>query len=116
MLEPKLLTSQEWGGTKTSSFKIIKEPEDIILFQTSLIVFRGDIPELDLIYPHDSYGFYFSIWSNGGFFGATPDGCFFHQSGEEPMAVLKSIKKCFPEYGSYLTDNYKQYFSSRIPK
>lgn len=115
MLEPKILNTQEWAGTNASSFKILKESEDVVLFQTSLILFKGDIPELDAIHPHDSYGFYFSIWSNGGFFGATPDGTFYHFS-EEPASVLKSIKKHFPEYGNYLTDNYKKYFSSRIPK
>jgi len=115
MLEPKLLNTQEWGGTDTSSFKILKEPENIVLFQTSLIIFRGDIPELDEIHPHGSYGFYFSIWSNGGFFGATPDGTFYHFN-HEGASVLKSIKKHFPEYGSYLNDNYKKSFSFQAPK
>ena len=116
MLEPIYLTSADWLSIFTTSFKILKEREDGVIFQTSLSIWRGDIPELDLIYPYSQYGFYFSASNNGSFYGACLGKTYYHQVPlSDPRSFLAEVKSKFPEYGQFLEKNYKQFFPSLIP-
>lgn len=116
MLEPIYLNSADWLSVFTTSFKILKEREDGIIFQTSLSIWRGDIPELDLIYSYPQYGFYFSSQSNGSFFGACLGKTYYSQSPlSDPRSFLGEVKLRFPEYGQHLEKNYKSFFPSLIP-
>ena len=116
MLEPTYLSSADWQSVWQTAFKILKEPEDKISFQASLTVFSGDIPELDKIYPYETYGFYFSTTNTGFFHGACLGRTYYSVSPlNDPRSFLFDVKKHFPEYGDFLEKNYKPIFRSLIP-
>lgn len=116
MLEPTYLSSVDWQSVWQTSFKILKEPEDKISFQTSLTIFSGDIPELDKIYPYETYGFYFSATNTGFFHGACLGRTYYSVNPlNDPRSFLLDVKKYFPEYGDFLEKNYKPIFRSLIP-
>lgn len=111
MLEPIYLTTDNWYSLWGKTyFKVLKEPESIVVFQTSLIVWRGEVPELDCISQNPSFGFYFSITKDRQYFGACLGDVFYQQSSKDPAGFLKSVKKSFPEYGNFLESNYKENF------
>ena len=115
MLEPIYLSSADWQTVWKTSFKILKEPEDKVKFQTCLTVFAGDIPELDAVYPYEVYGFYFST-VDSFFFGACLGKTYFSASPmSDPRSFLLDVKKHFPEYGDFLEKHYKTIFRSLIP-
>lgn len=111
MIEPIFLSTDDWYSLWGKTyFKVLKKPESSVVFQTSLIIWRGEFPELDSISKDPAFGFYFSVTSGGQYFGATTGEVFYHQSFKDPAGFLKSVKKKFPEYGFYLESNYKQHF------
>lgn len=116
MLEPVYLSSADWESVSGTSFKVLKEPEDKINFQTSLNIFAGDIPELDKLYPYERYGFYFSSSKEGFFFGVCLGNTYYSVIPlNDPRSFLNDVKKSFPEYGEFLEKNYKPIFRSLIP-
>lgn len=111
MLDPIYLTLEEWDSVRETSFKILKEEGEKVLFQTSLVVNRGDIPQLDSTYPYPSYGFYFSSTKSGFYFGACLGKTFYSSDTiSNSKEFLSYVKLKFPEYGYFLEKNYKSMF------
>ena len=111
MLEPTYLTLSEWDSAKGTFFKVLKEEDEKVLFQTSLMVNSGDIPELDSIYPYPTYGFHFFATKSGFYFGACIGRVFYSTDAlSNSKEFLTHVKKCFPEYGLFLDKNYKSMF------
>ena len=111
MLEPTYLTLEEWDSIRGTCFKILKEEDEKVLFQISFMVNRGDIPELDPIYPYPTYGFYFSATKSGFYFGACLGKTFYSSDTlSNSKDFLSYVKLKFPEYGFFLEKNYKSMF------